>query len=398
MLDTPQIQIQLEGFGIDVPAVKWLDFRTSFINPVDSFSFGFVPKRDGKTGAGATGDPKLKAELLLEPVKISVDGKLQIVGRIWGARKGRQGSGEIVCSGKGYLFDMENCNVDPTVNIKEGMTLKQALLQVAAPYGIANVRGEDGIALRNIQSGVKLNGQPPSPIFLQKPLKDYKPQPARESPLRYMSRVAARHGVQVAPTERRDTIALIKPDYAQPPAWSLHRAWQGEGNNVLESDASWNLEKICTHYLRTAKVSAAAGDESEVKDLAATVPLDLPSAEIPRDRVITDRLKPGVVKSDLGLYRLSYVKDGDSKDAEQLHFAQTRDLAELIRDMLTYSVSMSGYKRDGGIVTHNTIIRVYDEPEHVFEDMWIAERSTSIRVQGGTTTRLKCHLKGAYIF
>ena len=121
---------------------------------------------------------------------------------------------------------------------------------------------------------------------------------------------------------------------------------------------------------------------------------------LPRERAVTDRIKPPTVKADAGLYRLSYVRDRDSKTQNQLEFAALRETATATRNYLDYPVTMVGVKLNGGIFCNGVLFDVNDETEGVIQRLWC--ESTTMRISAepgaGTTTQMKLRFPGSYIY
>ena len=392
MTTTPEVSIELEQFGaLTFPNLTQVEITTSYVDPVDKFRFGFVPRSGNRVG-----DATLKQELQQERITIRVAGRPQLLGRIDRVGRGRA-PGELIASGRSYMFELATCDVDPTFEVKDDTPLGKVLQQVASPVGIANIVGEDSGPLRNIRSGRNLTGVPPDPSFLLRPLTNYKPNTGTEKILAFMTRVAAREGFSVQPSASRDTIILAKPDYAQPVFGQLIQRFDGVGNNIKSSQATYDTSKIPTHVLRVGQ-ARAAGSEGEARATRSVIPVDWPSLEVPRERVVTDRIKPPVVKADAGLYRLSYVRDRDSKNQNQLELASIRNLAEATRTYLDYPVTMVGAMLNDGVYCNGTLFDVDDPVEGVQQRLWCESTVMRISADAGTTTQLKLRLPGSYIY
>ncbi len=415
MPDPSPFGIELESFGgLELPSVKSWSIESSYSNPFDTFTVTF-----NTYDVDRLADPRIADELLWEKVQISIDGRPYMVGRFEDSDVGHNGS-EIIMRGCDYRFEMAQAVADPEVKIKEGMTLESVIKQVAGCCGIANVQSDGDARLRDIRTGATVTT--PKPYnFKATPLKEYAPNDG-EFILAYIRRIAARHRLTVQPSIRRDTVVLSQPDYTSSALWSFIR-YRDTGNslaNVKTSRCRRNMRNVPTYLQYDGQSQAAKSGPkptaAEVKFRRAlglpppksaappkpnpvvTMEIDWPSEHIPRERAVTERLRPTTgVKLDDGVYRPFFREDPDSKDAEQLSAASLRGMADRMKDMFSWEANVKGHSQNNNTFANDTVADVSDEICGVEQRLWI--ESVSLSGGGsGSTASIKARLPGTYPF
>lgn len=405
--------IELESFAdVQLPKIKRWSIESGFGNPYDTFTVTFVVFDGDRVG-----DPRIAEELLWERVRISIDGRPYLLGRFEESEIGGSGA-EITMMGYDYRFELAEADIDPEVKIKDGMTLEAALKQASACCGIAHIRSDGNVRLRDLRTGRTLTTPAPSD-FRVRPMKEYCPN-SSEKILPYMQRICARHGLFIQPGKGRDELVLAAPDYAQDTSWDLIR-YRETGNslgNVTGSRCKRDMRKVPTYVQYDGQTAAGEPEPKHVASvlqynagtlagpperpaqpdaIVVTESIDWPSEHIPRDRAVSERLRPSTgVKLDDGVYRPFFRRDTDSKSVEQLKDSMLRGLAERMKDMLRWEGRTVGHGQKGYTFANNTMANVADEVCGVEQRMWIETVRLEGDASGGTTASLTARLPGTY--
>ena len=85
----------------------------------------YTTATDGFTFTLLDFDRELTEKLLLQPVELFIDGTSQLVGRI--EKVEYSDSSKVTCHGRDYLSELVTCSADPTIKLKEGMLLSDAI-------------------------------------------------------------------------------------------------------------------------------------------------------------------------------------------------------------------------------------------------------------------------------
>jgi hypothetical protein len=381
-----KLVVRFTGLGRETSNVKQWSIESSYLTSTDSFSLTlFEP------------DFELSRNLEMQPVELVVDGNLQLVGRVDRTRRGRDGTA-IIVEGRDHISSLVESDTDPAVKIKKDSTLAQAIKDAAGTVGIANVVGDAGVTMRNLRTGAKIAGGPAPPDFTALKQGEYKPSGGKEGIYQFCTRLAARHGATIQPTDKRDTVALAAPDYGQDVTFVLQR-YRGDPTrvgNVLDGEAVRDYSSFPTVLLATGK----GGGKGEPKQsLHAEIAAELEerlaglvdtSRRLPKDN-------PGSIET---LYRLFYLKDEQSRSPEQIAKAAQRAFAERFRKTLEYTCSVQGHRGEGGdgaMFAIDTIAKVTDEVADVEEDLWVESVTLSYSKESGPRTDLKCWRKSAFV-
>lgn len=348
-------------------------------------------------------EAKQIGRLELQPVELTIGGAQQVLGRVEVTQVGGNGS-IVTLQGRDYLSDMVECNVDPTLKIKEQMTVAEAVRLAASPVGITTVAsGAAAVGMRNTRTGKPGSGGSAGKDFAALKLDELKPQPG-QGIFDFCNRIAARHGATIQPASKRDTVLLDAPDYTQTPRYRIRRGRDDAArfNNVISATARRDFSTFPTVALfsgqqaRGAASGAAMATRYDFLTLARAFSTELGAIA---ERVYQGsgeaaRRKPGDTTA-LGagkLYRLLYLKDDQSRNPEQLERAAKRAIAERLKDTLAYSVTLRGHvdPESGGLWAVNTVVDVHDEIADVTEPLWIERRSFRYSADSGATTELEC--------
>jgi len=357
-------------------------------------------------------DRSLVNELELQPVELFVDGVSQLVGRI--EKTERSDSAKVTCHGRDYLSELVTCSADPTIKLKEGMLLSDAIQFACGPVGITGVVADEDIDLREMRTGQKIGGKKNGNAFKTGKLEDYKVAP-NESLWDFCNRLAARYGATIQPGTDRTRLVLSAPNYSQEPSYTLRRLLDpgpGLANTIQSATCVRDLSKWPTHMMVVGKfgqpgaVKETGIVESNVTatdgspDYSCSVTETVSEVEqVYNLRDVTDfaslvhvgRIKPTDPPREKGkLYRLLYHKDTDSKNQAQLDKVAVRLYSELLKDSLRYECTVKGHADPvtGAQYSPNTIATVQDELTGVNEKLWLEGRTFEQTERGAAMTHL----------
>jgi hypothetical protein len=162
----PLFSVNFELLDRSTTNIKSYSLESSFNTSTDAFKFDLYER-----------DLDLRLNLELQPVKLSIDGAVQMVGRVDTTRMGERGHAVSV-SGRDYMADLVECCVDPSLSLKSEQTLEAAILAAAGPAGITKVVGGTS-KFRNIRTGYNNQTSTDDPTFLEIKLQDFKPKPGQ---------------------------------------------------------------------------------------------------------------------------------------------------------------------------------------------------------------------------
>lgn len=340
---------------------------------------------DGWTVTFLDREPARLQGLELEPVEFLLGGTQQMLGRVDSTRN--SGDGRLEVSGRDYLADISECNIDPTFAVKKNEALGFTISGAAAPCGIRAVVSDSDAAMRNVRTGASV-GAPSKKTFSDLRLSDFKPSPG-QSIYDFLNRICARHGCTMQPGSQRNTIVLSAPHYDQPAAYSISRSRNtaaSASNVVVRATATRDYSSFPTY---THFVGKSVGTSGSATNVAGKVPIaDYLAATdtrtemqaIVNERAIAGRVLPKDGQETNGqLYRLLYHRDEAAKNKEQLERAAWRAIGERMKETLVYEVTMKGHRdpASGRFWAVDTICQVDDEMAGVHEPLWILSRRFS---------------------
>jgi prophage tail gpP-like protein len=380
----PLLSRQYEG-------IKDYRIESSYTKSTDGFSFTLFDV-----------EPERLLGLELHPVELLIDGNSQVLGRIDSTEVGGDGTA-VRFSGRDYIADMVECHVDPTVTLKKDSTVGDAILMAAAPVGIDQVASDDEVGLRNIRTGISISGSRPGRDFIEAKLADFKANPG-EGIYAFLSRVVARQGATIQPSDSRSKVVLSEPNYVQPTTFQLIRLRDdtaSSSNNVIDSKASRNYGTFPTFVLGVGREGKSGKVKRPLKEeLDLTFPPQTIDEVHRADLFHVGRRKPDEgPKPGTSLYRLFYRRDTDSRNEAQLIKSVARAFAERFKEILRYEATVRGHKDpvSGAIWAVDTMVDVRDTVCGVEAAMWIEEVTLEYAGQG-PIARLSCVLPGAYVY
>jgi len=380
--------------GRDTTRVSSYSLKSAYTTSTDGFEFSLYDTDRSKL-----------LRLEMQPIELLINGASQLIGRIDATEIGNDGSA-VTCRGRDYLADMVECNVDPSAQVKKGMTLGDTLTLVCSPIGIDTVISDDDIAMRDIRASHPIKKHGKGKSRHRKPVDEYRPNPG-EGMFEFCNRLVARFGATIQPGRTRNEIVVDEPTYDQDTAYSIvctDDATNGAANNVISATASRAWSSFPTFALFTNKAGEAGDTKTglsasgDIFEVAAQSPELL---EIIQRSTFSGRLKPGdkpnISKGEL--YRLLYHRDNDSRSKEQIDNALARAISERLRETLRYTVELKGHAdpRSGAIWAIDTMVQVSDSIRGIDEALWIHSREFSYSRAGGAVTRLECWRPNSFV-
>jgi len=348
-----------------------------------------------------------------QPVKLFVNGRQQLVGRI--DKTQSVGASSLKVSGRDYLADLVDGTVDPKFQVKKGQSIGAFLLELFKPYGITTILsdGLDQKLNRNVVTGkVPFRGAP-GRNFRSLKTEDHKAQ-ENEGVMEFANRVVGHHGFTIQPTATREAVAVTEPNYLQ---GALYRATR-PGNIVSDPAASRDYTNVPTVTMARGRAGEPGGKIASSKGEVPTFDQERSPSRISNvldvQRVITSddglvvaretRFDPNDRKVvaygyDPPVYKPLFFRDKDAQNQEQIDHAVRRMLAEKLRETLTYPFSLHGHVDpvSGAVWSVDTIVWVEDSIEDVREPLWILER-TLVNDGSGPKTDVVAIRQESYVF
>jgi len=390
-LPTP-LRVRFEALARpETDRIKDWSIDSDFLVSTDGFSFTLYDD-----------DPRQLIGLELQPIELTVGGHSQGFGRIDATDIGDDG-GAVTCEGRDYLSDLVECNTDPALILKEGMTLGDFITLAASPVGIDAVISSDDVAMQDVRAGVKVRKKKGGTAQLkQLKLDDYKPKPG-QGIYEFLNNVVSRHRCTMQPGPDRQTILIVAPDYDQEPIGKLIRTRDqatGTANNIVSGRARRDFSSFPT-YTIVQGIAARNGEKGDNATQSFGTPEGVKElTDILQAIAIDVRRKPGEGAAlGLALYRLLVFRDDEARNADQILAAAKRALAERLKDTLVYTATLRGHQDPdtGAIYSVNTMIHVDDEITNVHEPLWIKQRTLSYSRQNGAQTRIVAWRPGSFV-
>jgi len=434
----PSVAVEFEQSNLTTFRLINYTIESAYMTSADAFSFTLYEE-----------DITQLRNLELQPVSLYIDGNLQVRGRIEVTETGQGPGLAVKCSGRDYIADLVECHVDPALAITDKMKLDQVVKLAAKPVGIDAV-SFDASVWRNERAGKAISSPLGVRSFQNAPLKDYKANPG-EGIFQFLARLCARFGCTLQPTMQRNSVLLGAPDYVQEVGYRVSRSRtnpQSAHNNVLRAVAKRDYSKFPTVVLVTGKAGGAAAQRTTTAatsyqpgvierlqnsflhksfggnyaipqqavavakaasaDLgpqqATTIPSNIEEtiyALLPEGvPIISQRIPPKTTTpTPVGaLYRLFYMRDTLSKDANQVMNAAARAAAERLKDALQYEITFLGHKdpETGRTYAVDTVIDVQDDICGVNELMWVERVAFNYEQGSGATTTVTCWRPGSF--
>jgi prophage tail gpP-like protein len=393
--------VEIEGVGTFYDGFLRYRINSSYTTPTDEWEF--VVYSDDNPGA-------LRDRWRpWQPVKLYINGCCQVIGRI-DRIQGIKGTTALKVMGRDYLADIVDSTMDPTYQVGAGMTIGEMILEVFKPWGITGVLSDGGLT-RDIRTGK----QPyqPDPLDLEQlRLEDLRAE-ENQGVMEFASRIVARHGFTIQPAGTRDTVLIVRPQYAQPALYPLERP-----GNIHEAIADRNYTNVPTVTLGRGR---AGGNKHQVGGSRSVFPtfsggapssigtlrevLAITTAD--NNLAVTRELRYDPKKGDNTVYGYTppvykplFFRDKDSRNDAQVERAVRRMVAERLRETLSYNVEVRGHSEStsGAVWALDTIAQVNDSLEQVREPLWIADRTFYDDGTSGPMTEMLALRPESYVY
>lgn len=403
-----QLTLEFESTGERWDRITEYEIEDSFLVPSDSWQVTVYDP-----------DPVKLRRLFrpLEPVRLYLGDRLQVIGRIDGTQGVGRGSTALRVWGRDYIADLVNPNIDPSVRVTNQMTLADALLEGLRVFGIDTIEGDVEQARAQTMGPVKYRERPAgiqsyveslqpdtramveqlpqqvvrTPITEKVP--DAKPRDG-EGAFEWADRLAARAGFTIQPGSSRNAIAVVAPDYRADAVFNFSRP-----GNIEEATARRDYGDLPTVVITSARAVTsgleAKGQWREIRAAGDESPASLWQTEEGRRilmevGIVAARMRPGTSIAPPLCYRPLYHRDDDAKTAEQLERSARRMLADRMRRTLEYRCIVTGHQDpvSGSTYAVNVMASVVDDVEDVNEILWACERRLSYQPGRGEQTEL----------
>lgn len=383
---TTPLTVRFDALGRETRNIQEWSIDSDYLTSTDTFSFTYVDDaRENLRGLECT------------PVTLLVGDAPQLVGRIDITERG-QSSITVTCQGRDYFADLVECNVDPLVQITEGMTLQAALKLILSPSGINVVLGDASI-MRKARSGARPGGRGSPPDFLALTQQELRPEP-EQGQFEFANQLVARHGATLQPTLARNEALVQAPDYGQDPLYTLARSLSpgSTQNRIKSATAVRDFARFPTYTFVRGLSGDAADKEKQpanstfLRESAALTPETLAVSVKGRRKPVPHGPDP-----DGKLYRLLSLHDQKARTSVQINAAAFRAIWDRLKDTLLYKATIRGHRDpdSGALWTIDTIVNIQDEVCEVNEPMWIHKRKFSYSPSNGAETEIECWRIGA---
>ena len=382
------LTVRFDALGRETQNSQEWSIDSDYLTSTDEFSFTYIDDK-----------PENLRGLECQPVTLIVGGAKQLVGRIDITERGDSAIA-ITCKGRDYFADLVESNIDPLVQISEGMTLQAALKRALSPCGINLVLGDASI-MRNARSGKRSRQRSAPPDFLALTQQEIRPEP-ETGMFEFVNKIVARHGATLQPTLARNEALVHAPHYDQDPIATIARSRdQGSTQNRIKSaTAVRDFARFPTYTI----IRGLTGDLTDKEKSAANASNRIDSAALTPETAavsVKGRVKPSAHGPDPDgkLYRLLAIHDKTARTKTQVTAAAFRAIWDRMKDTLLYKATLMGHADDvsGAIWTIDTIVNVQDEVCDVNEPMWVHKRTLRYKPgdAGGAETDIECWRIGA---
>jgi prophage tail gpP-like protein len=400
-----RLTVEIEGAGVVTDRIISYRINTQYTTPTDSWEFVVFSEDDPK---------RLRRRFRpLQPVKLSIAGRQQLIGRIDGTVGTGESGALLKVHGRDYLADLVDSSVDPSFQIKKGQDIGAFLLELLKPWGITTVFGNFNLT-RNVMSGRKPFTKNPARSYKSAKLEDTKAS-ENQAVFEFGNQVVARQAFTLQPAGTRDAICVDAPNYEQAPLYTLSRP-----GNLISGTADRNYAGVPTVTIArgrgggsdAGKQSPGAKKEyptfdrsgpsqiSKTAEVQHAITSDEGVVVVRESRFDPKARQTKVFGFDFPVYKPAFFRDRDSRNDEQLDYAVRRFIAEKLRETLIYTCSVRGHVDpvSGATWTVDTLAHVRDEIEDVDEPLWIAERTFTNDGSSGPMTELVLVRPGSYVF
>ena len=337
---------------------KSFSLQDSFLTPCAQFSLT----------AGSNISPLEIARKLPEgsPVKIYVNGNIQLTGFVDSlSLSSNRGGSEVIISGRDFLSQLVDGNIDPNFNKPKEVTIEQLVKIVLTDQFRIDAEIDLTYSSRNIATGKtkKTTAKPTkSRTHSNDPLKSTEVQ-GNEGAFQYLSRILAYHGYWMRASPDGGKVILAPPEYDQDFSAILWKRYakdpQSEGN-IEGSKLDLNGTSVPSDVFVRGRDSGA-GKRGKVY---ATI-----------HNQLSPRWKP------------VYVQDEMAKDQKSAETIARSFMAKQQRNYLKYSCTVKGFTNEHTKETYNvdTVVDVYDEPLGVRGLWWVETRNFTLSRSGAST-------------
>lgn len=400
-------EVVLKIAGSDVTLSRWTSYRFSsdFLTPTDGWSF--------EVGDENLPEEQREALQLGARVRLSInavpvaDGYIDTIE----INADRSGGQTWSISGRDRLSFAVDATADPTLSFKADATLATVLKTLFAPYGWSDDAhfSIDNDANRNASTGVRgITRRSTSKKRFGQPLASYKIHQLKpynhEGVFAFACRVAQRQGLWIWCSNDGETLVVGKPDFAQEPTFTLRRARNGVGNNILSGAVRYDHQDQPSIIIADGFSGGGEFGKGRIKSYVVNpyfgvdedgFVLDAVTKIIqkyPDAKQVTMTTQPFKRRTPLAPVRPMFLHDDESKTQDELDAYVRREMSLLMRKGLTvhYVVEGHGQTSNGetAIWAVDTVVDVQDEIGGVNERMYVLGVHFEKSRSGGTTTRL----------
>lgn len=405
------------GEGLEVTQFTEYSFHSNFLTPADQWSFTVASDVLQQT----LGDSVVPGA----PVKLKLNGAVQASGYIDSVEKSASRDGGSVwrIEGRDRLGQAVDACADPTVSLKESMTLLQGMKQLFEPFGWSeddqfDESNEVDVLLKSGGHRRAKRKQSEGKGFGRKAIKAYKlhkyrPYP-KESVYEFASRISQRFGLWIWSSSNGEKLIMSEPDFTSEPLYKLIRNANGT-TNVLEGSVKYSASHQPTHIIADGYAGGGEFGKSRIKIIMenTAVRLGKPGGGFFGDinddgakfaipelekylnsgaKVISGPSFPAANSLIAARPRVLYLHDDESQTIEHLENFVRREMALLQKGSLevNYTVEGHGQITDEGFTpwTVDTVVEVDDEVAGLREKLYVLGRSFNKSRANGTTTHL----------
>lgn len=372
-------------------------FNSNYLAATDSWSFSVsadrlpIHIRDIRDAIGS-------------PVRVKFNGVVQSAGYIDSIETSvsRSNGIEFHIEGRDKLSPVVDACADPAMQLKEGVTLLDALYQIFSPFGWTD-KGkyvEDALALRLLRNPTKGGKFRKTKLGSKKEIVKFKmhlfrPYP-REGVFQFASRVAQRFGLWIRLSPDGEELVIAKPNFDAEYDHSIYRG-RDLGSNVLEGTVKWAVHDQPTVIVAEGWSFAGEFGHSKLKSILRN---GIVQTEDPELEKTFEKFKGAKVvepyKFEDTFYvpknKVLYLHDDESHTQEQLDNYIKKEMSLLQRKSLEAKYTVEGH---GQIVngsfrpwTVDGTVRVIDKVAQVEETLYVLDRTFIRSRSGGTKTNL----------
>ena len=367
--------------------LRW-NIDSGFFTSTDGFGFEFAGKdQDDRRG------------LECAPLELFIDGNSMLHGRVDITRRGDRGPSIVTVTGRDYIADLVEGNVDPAVSIAPGTMLDEAILTACAPYGIIEVEGPESRQVARTKKQQK-----PAKRRSKKQITDAKPEPGQGC-YDWCNKILARHHLTLQPGSEPTKIVLQAPNYDQVSIGRIIRKNVDDRTvgNVIEGVATRDYSRVPTHGMFAGRQGKPTEKTSrtvthfDIRSIVSAMGDEISRASkyMAEGRLLPKKRQFSIPRQ---LYRLLYRRDELAKNQEQIDASVKRAVADRTKETLVYEVTVHGLcdPQTGYYWAVDTIVDVDDDVADVHEKLWVETRNASF---DGNQYRafMRCYRPGSFV-